>query len=89
MLLVGVVEHGLAGGGDTGAVTGVSIGGGEEPDTGVVVLVVVPLEELFAMVDGVVEGGKAGGPIRPVLQRFEPGLGVGVEAPIDVKSFVG
>ena len=78
MVLVGVIEHGLAGGGDPGAVAGVSIGWCEEPDTGVVVFVVVPVEELFAVGDGVLDTGEAGGPIGPVFQRFEPGFSVRV-----------
>jgi hypothetical protein len=54
---VGPVENGLSLAVDEGAVAGVSFGWCDEPDPGVVVLVVVPVEESFAVPVGVVEGG--------------------------------
>ena len=40
--------------------------------------VVVPIEERFAVAGCVVDGVEAGGPVGPVLQRFEDGFCVGV-----------
>ena len=74
VVLVGVVEHGLAGGVDSLSVAGVTVRWCQEADPGVMVVVVVPVEESFAMRDRGGEGRELGGPVRPVLQRFEPWL---------------
>ena len=76
--LVGGVEDNLSGGVDALTVAGVMVGRGKHPDARMMMLVVVPAEELFAVCGHLVERLKLLGPVRPVLQRFERGLGVGV-----------
>jgi hypothetical protein len=66
---VGSVEDGLSFSVDKGADAGVSFDWCDEPDPGVVVFVVVPVEEGLAMGVGVVEGIEALGPIR-VCERL-------------------
>ena len=50
----------------------------EHPDARMVMLVVIPAEKLFAVSGRVFEAVEPGGPVRPVLQRFERGLRVGI-----------
>ena len=56
----------------------VDIGGGEECDAGVPVLVVVPVEEGLAVCAGVFDGAEALRELGSVFQGFELGFGVGV-----------
>ena len=56
----------------------VDIGGGEQSDAGVPVLVVVPVEEGLAVCAGVFDGAEAFGEVGAVFQGFELGFGVGV-----------
>ena len=73
-----MVEYGLSLPVDGGTVAGVSFGWCDEPDPGVVVLVVVPVEKLLTVRCGVVEGVEVAGPVGTVFQGFEPGFGMGV-----------
>ena len=78
MRCVGDVEDGLAGSVDGGAVAGVPFGGGDEPDAGVVVLVVVGVDELVHEGPGVRQRAESLREGWGVLQGLEPRLGVGV-----------
>ena len=76
--LVGRVEHGLAGGHDLFAAAGVDVGWVEVADTGVVVVMVVPVSEAAHPGAGLVDRREAGGVVGPVFRGFEMGFAVGV-----------
>ena len=78
MRLVGGVKDNLSGDFDALTVASVTVGGGKHPNARMMMLVDVPIEELFAVCGHLVERLKLLGPVRPVLQRSERGLGVGV-----------
>ena len=75
---VGGGEDGGAGGVDLLGLAGVYDVGGEQPEAGVAVMVVVGVEELGAERAGVLDRGEGGGEARAVLQGLELRFAVGV-----------
>ena len=80
VLLVGSVEDDGAGGVELLRVAVVDGGWGHQPDAGVAVGVVVPVDERPAVSTGVVDVVEPGGELGPVLQGLEVRLRVGVVA---------
>ena len=74
------VEHAGAGGVQLLGVAVVDGGWGHQPDPGVAVVVVVPVEELAAVRAGVLDVVEPRGELGPVLQGLEVRLRVGVVA---------
>ena len=64
------------------------VGGGVKPDTGVAVVVVVPVEEPLAVAVGVLEAPEPGGEVGPILEGPELAFGIRVVV-ADVGSRVG
>ena len=80
MLVVGGVEYVGAGGVEPLGVAVVDGGWGHQPDPGMAVGVVVPVDERAAVSAGVLDRVKPGGELGPVLQGLEVRLRVGVVA---------
>jgi len=78
--LVGRVEHVDSGGVQLCGVAVVECGRGHQPDPGMTMSMVVPVDERPAVSAGVVDVVKPGGELGPVLQGLEVGLRVGVVA---------
>lgn len=78
VLFVGLVENGLTVLVDTGSSSNVTVSRGYEPDTGVVVFMVVPLNKFVAVAGSVGYRCESARPIGPVFQCFESGFGVRV-----------
>ncbi len=77
--LVGVVENGLASGDDGFGLPIVDGGGGHKPDAGVVVLVVVVVNEVVEPSAGVFDAGETVFWVGVVVfDGFELGFGIGV-----------
>jgi hypothetical protein len=75
---IGAVEHVGAGAGDGFGATLVHIGWGEQRDPAVVVLVVIPAEEVLAEGAGVVDRAEPGGEGRVVFEGLELAFAVGI-----------
>ncbi len=76
--LVGSIENGLSSGEEFFRLAVVNGSRGHQLEAGVMMLVVVPREELLAETSGLFEGPEAVGEARPIFQCFEVGLRVGV-----------
>ena len=76
---MGRVEYGLARGQDRVRLPEVDYGRRQQAQAPVVMLVVLPMNELAAEVQGVLEAGEAVGELRPVLQRLELALREGIK----------
>lgn len=71
MQVVGGVKHRLPFGNDLGSFSVVHIGRCQQIESGVMVLVVVPGEELLAESAAVLNGSEAVRVAGPILERFE------------------
>jgi len=72
---IGLIEHRLPGSQDRAGLAVVNGGRGQQAQSPAVMVVVVPLEEPAAELQGVSEAAEAVGEFRPVLQRLELALG--------------
>jgi hypothetical protein len=68
---VGAVQYHGTGSGDLPGAAGVDVGGGEQRDPAVVVLVVVPAEKALAEAAGILDGAEPVGEGRVVLEGLE------------------
>jgi hypothetical protein len=64
----------------------VDIGGDQQPDARMMMLGVVPAEEVLAEGAGVLNRTESVGEFGAVLEGLELAVAVGVDAPIDVKQ---
>ena len=74
----GVIEGGLAVLEARLDEAAVNVGGSEQGDTGVAMLVVVPMEEGLAVGAGIFDGAEPVGEVGSVFQGFELGFGEGI-----------
>jgi hypothetical protein len=78
MLASRVIEYPLAFGRPSRCQAGMNVGRGQQCDPGVMVLVVVPGNELRAEISAVFQTLKVGRVLRPVLERLKERFDVGV-----------
>ena len=78
VIAVGLVEGALTVPVDDGTASGVAVCWGNETNTAVVMIKVVPLNKPFTMRYSVIKVSERSWPIGPVFQRFEPCFSVGV-----------
>ena len=78
MRLIGSIQYGLAVGQDRFSLARVDHGWGEQAETGVAVLLVVPREELLAESAAVLDTAEAVGEIGAILQGSELAFRIGI-----------